>query len=409
MGNPLAQLLMSQRPELAEEFVNPQSPQIQQALASANAPLTHEDADPLFQAGAKVGATLPEIPQMRKGVDKAQIFRTLLADFLQNVGTGLASAGTGPGAGARAAGAAITAGPERETRREAMNFRQQQLELERQNQQSLAAQRQATAQMSELVPVTLSDGRTIQVPLRSLGSLVGQDIATAQRGKTATEQITSKEKITDKTLASKEKIAEKNQEIQRARNAIAERRLKMLEKRGGPTGTFRMLVDNEGNITGAMNNRTLQFVPLDIAGSRLSPTSSAELDRRTGISTMLNSLEVVEDFLRESPAASAAIGPVAGRVGRVKELLIDDHPEAVQLRQATEDISDVLLRLRSGAQINENEYARLRKLIPTVELPMSTFVARLNGLKRELGVVASTRQTGKVNNPNAKFDSIFKP
>lgn len=81
-------------------------------------------------------------------------------------------------------------------------------------------------------------------------------------------------------------------------------------------------------------------------------------------------------------------GPVEGRVGWVREVTglkigYTDEKAFKQtvFRQIVKDISDTLLRLRSGAQINEQEYRRLTKLVPTINLPDRSFRARLASLK----------------------------
>lgn len=64
----------------------------------------------------------------------------------------------------------------------------------------------------------------------------------------------------------------------------------------------------------------------------------------------------------------------------------------VMFRQIVKDIADTLLRLRSGAQINEQEYARLSKLVPTVGLPDEVFLARLQSLAQSIDESVSIRQ-----------------
>lgn len=71
-------------------------------------------------------------------------------------------------------------------------------------------------------------------------------------------------------------------------------------------------------------------------------------------------------------------------VGRVKEATIGDTPEATEFRQLTRELADDLLRLRSGAQINEQEYKRMLSFMPTLDMPAATFMARYDSLKKTI-------------------------
>lgn len=66
--------------------------------------------------------------------------------------------------------------------------------------------------------------------------------------------------------------------------------------------------------------------------------------------------------------------------------------EEVQARRLMMDASDMLLRARSGAQINEQEYARLKKLLPTPDLPENVAKARMDDFERTLRVLVSERE-----------------
>jgi hypothetical protein len=84
-------------------------------------------------------------------------------------------------------------------------------------------------------------------------------------------------------------------------------------------------------------------------------------------------------------------GPIEGRIGWIRDLTgldlgLPDEKASKQaiFRQVVKDIGDTLLRLRSGAQINEQEYQRLLKLLPTPNLPDRTFKARLQSLRKAI-------------------------
>lgn len=79
------------------------------------------------------------------------------------------------------------------------------------------------------------------------------------------------------------------------------------------------------------------------------------------------------------------VGPIAGRAYRAQEVLtgLADNNQSMFYADVR-DLADMLLRARSGAQINEQEYARLSKLVPTPDLPPKVFKERLNRFETQL-------------------------
>lgn len=101
-----------------------------------------------------------------------------------------------------------------------------------------------------------------------------------------------------------------------------------------------------------------------------------------------NQLDRIEEMFDGS-----YVGPIQGRVGAAKEATgIDTDTNESRFRQVTKDIGDTLLRLRSGAQINEQEYQRLLKVVPHANLPEDVFMARLKELRRAINQKMETRQ-----------------
>jgi len=56
------------------------------------------------------------------------------------------------------------------------------------------------------------------------------------------------------------------------------------------------------------------------------------------------------------------------------------------------DAKDALLRARSGAQINEQEYARLVKFLPTPELPPENFKARAERFEEQVRIIQEEKK-----------------
>ena len=90
----------------------------------------------------------------------------------------------------------------------------------------------------------------------------------------------------------------------------------------------------------------------------------------------------------------AFVGRFEGGIsGATREFLgVSITKKEVMFRQVVKDIADTLLRLRSGAQINEQEYKRLSKLVPTVGLPDEVFLARLQSLAKSIDESIGIRQ-----------------
>lgn len=87
-------------------------------------------------------------------------------------------------------------------------------------------------------------------------------------------------------------------------------------------------------------------------------------------------------------------GRFQGLLGEAKELTgIGTDEKESMFRQVVKDISDTLLRLRSGAQINEEEYKRLTKLVPTLNLPDDVFLARLDSLTEAINTSIKIRKS----------------
>lgn len=81
------------------------------------------------------------------------------------------------------------------------------------------------------------------------------------------------------------------------------------------------------------------------------------------------------------------VGPAAGRYYSVAENLVNLPPDQVQFYAYVNDTKDALLRARSGAQINEQEYARLVKFLPTAELPPQNFKARMERFEKAVEMI----------------------
>ncbi len=82
------------------------------------------------------------------------------------------------------------------------------------------------------------------------------------------------------------------------------------------------------------------------------------------------------------------VGPVAGRTGEIgAKYLGTATPDQVKFYAYVKDMQDALLRARSGAQINEQEYKRLVNFLPDPNLPPTTFKAKLERFQEATEIV----------------------
>jgi len=125
-------------------------------------------------------------------------------------------------------------------------------------------------------------------------------------------------------------------------------------------------------------------------GGALEGAAQTALTALAGLDNSVNQIEQTfsPDFL----------GPVKGRdvtfnarrqVGSMAGAPVSE--QETNFRQSLANVSDLLLRARSGAQINEQEYARLSALLPKATDEPQVFAAGLARFKRELAVIRAER------------------
>jgi len=144
------------------------------------------------------------------------------------------------------------------------------------------------------------------------------------------------------------------------------------------------------------------------------PTTSAE-ERKRYVDTkmLLNMTNKVEELLNEKGAGDW-VGPVSGRIGQAQEKIADLPEKQVELYSTIRDMNDFVLRVRSGAQINEQEYKRLTSFLADVNHPLNNIKTRLKRFKgdlewmqglvaRELGKGGATSGTTMGEKPKSKF------
>lgn len=126
------------------------------------------------------------------------------------------------------------------------------------------------------------------------------------------------------------------------------------------------------------------------------PVPAGELAKSGGMEALLNDIASVKELYKygiEGEEKAGWVGPYDARWGGVREKFLGGlPPEQVKFYSYVRDMQDALLRARSGAQINEQEFRRLVAFLPSEKLPADTFKARLERFESELNNILKTKQ-----------------
>lgn len=133
------------------------------------------------------------------------------------------------------------------------------------------------------------------------------------------------------------------------------------------------------------------FQRINSIDGRVEPVKGArakipatENTRRGNLQSMHDSIKRIKEI---SATKSSQIGPLDSVWEGLKTATTGTDPEMREIKRTTDSLGDTLLRLKSGAQINEKEYARLRKLVPDTSSPFATFQQDLELFNQELELV----------------------
>lgn len=180
--------------------------------------------------------------------------------------------------------------------------------------------------------------------------------------------------------------------------------LNVLLKRQQPPGNWRPFVSAAGSVVGFFNTKTLEVRGAGAAvGLRLTPLSGMEATRRGALNSMIRQASQLRGLVKtdEVKTALGSFPSIRNWLYSIKEVTVGDAENRVAFRRIADNLAELLLRARSGAQINEQEYTRLRKLMPTPNVPLSTFNVRLRLFMDEVNTLIETRRTGKLEGPSS--------
>ena len=113
--------------------------------------------------------------------------------------------------------------------------------------------------------------------------------------------------------------------------------------------------------------------------------SAAEREKTSGLETIKSQLGIIKETFNEHPEF---VGVISGQWGRVSQLWTEDE---AAFRQKILDVKDALLRARSGAQINEQEYKRLSKLVPDMGDSDTMFKGKMKSFEQSLDLMIGNR------------------
>lgn len=121
----------------------------------------------------------------------------------------------------------------------------------------------------------------------------------------------------------------------------------------------------------------------------------AEVEKNVGIDTLSNQVKNLRNLY--SPDYVGPLDSMKQKVAQTVDMPaigLGADPKASQFNQSVSDMKDTILRLRSGAQINEQEAKRLEMLVPTERRSDKDFLARLDLFENTLNQIREARKTG---------------
>lgn len=151
-------------------------------------------------------------------------------------------------------------------------------------------------------------------------------------------------------------------------------------------GSFMPLTDEQGRVIGAWNPKSgrIEPIPGSFEGARKSGLSGTEISRRGLLTNLVEDMKTATT-LAEKYRGTWTIGAGTGTVMSWGRRVVGGEQEAISLGRILGNAADILLRARSGAQINEQEYNRLSKLVPSLNESEDSFFTKLADFQNELG------------------------
>lgn len=261
-------------------------------------------------------------------------------------------------------------------------------------------QKQAEAQMAEEEQTRAELARLAGSGVIPSASKDASDLVSTLEGRKASARNAnaSAAQTENETGAPEEYKAQRRAILERALADAQESRAKAATAGEALTkGILIPVTDNQGRVTGFYNNRSGEVRGLDgqpmQGGFRKNALPATENAAQAGLSTVLTDLDTLEDIAKRS----GSIGFVRGRLNKLARAtgLQADTPETHDtndLFHISENLADQLLRARSGAQINEKEFVRLRDLVPDATKGRQKFFDDLRRMRTETQNILASRK-----------------
>lgn len=144
------------------------------------------------------------------------------------------------------------------------------------------------------------------------------------------------------------------------------------------------------------NHRTGEYTTTSGAPAvlpQIKTLPAAESEQSGSLDTISTQLETIKSSFKPE-----FTGAVEGRLGKVAQVVdvpqlgLGASPERAQFLANVSSIRDQLLRARSGAQINEQEYKRLVQELPDENKSDVDFMAKLANFERVFNEIKANRQ-----------------
>lgn len=132
--------------------------------------------------------------------------------------------------------------------------------------------------------------------------------------------------------------------------------------------------------------------------------AAIQIKELTDLVGLRNSMRTIDTMFDESFVGLVEGNPLLRGIGETTGIDVIESvkqgrhvlltSKQIQFSRIVNDLSDRLLRARSGAQINEQEFKRLEKIVPTLGLSEVAFKARAKDFARELDNIIAIKEKG---------------
>jgi hypothetical protein len=166
-------------------------------------------------------------------------------------------------------------------------------------------------------------------------------------------------------------------------NAIAEQKAIAAQRQMFTPPSFQFIPTDQGIIpVQSKTGETKPPLKVPGTGENLTKIPNAAKEK---IAQMEDQVKKIGDLRFVAERNRKSIGAFQGHGAALGRWINDNgNPEVNELFRIADGLADDLLRMKSGSQINEREYARLRALTPNPRWSESKFFSDLNGFEKEL-------------------------